>query len=508
MRFHVLPRKVTRPRSGKNEVFLTIDHWNDYSYVTSFHVYVFDENGVGAELPNIRIGFVGQTTDVETYKKLEEGFEALSQEFFSLGIGVEYYRQLHSDFSEAWRAQYLEGLQDVVWNLDHLERVEHEKVFQTSHLRSVTVSRIRDQYASVLRGDVELTDFDFGFQMPQTEKFAGFDLQFKVSANSTPSTNMHALIGRNGVGKTTLLTEMVNSVLQKEESASYFYKNEWHGPQRIVGNYFNRVLSVAFSAFDPFELPAKNEEETYQYIGLTDLSDSGKTITKSKDQLYEEFIEGLKICFGEPRRKSRWIQAVETLQSDKNFEEMRLLELVDLSENEALDIALRRIKKMSSGHTIVILIMTLLVANVEEKTLVLFDEPEGHLHPPLLSALMRSLSQLLFTRNAVAIIATHSPVVLQEIPASCVWKVFRERRSSDKMRPKTETFGENVGVLTREVFGLEVEKSGFHNVLRHLVERGGTYDDILETLGKHLGAEARGILRAMVANRDENDMKQ
>ncbi len=43
------------------------------------------------------------------------------------------------------------------------------------------------------------------------------------------------------------------------------------------------------------------------------------------------------------------------------------------------------IKRMSSGHAIVLLTVTKLVARVEEKTLVLIDEPESHLHPPLLS---------------------------------------------------------------------------------------------------------------------------
>ncbi|PJN92440.1 hypothetical protein CNY89_29680, partial [Amaricoccus sp. HAR-UPW-R2A-40] len=75
-------------------------------------------------------------------------------------------------------------------------------------------------------------------------------------------------------------------------------------------------------------------------------------------------------------------------------------------------------KKMSSGHAIIILTLTQLVAQVQEKSLVLMDEPESHLHPPLLSAFIRSLSRLLHRQNGVAIIATHSPVVLQEIPRS------------------------------------------------------------------------------------------
>ncbi|MDK7046806.1 AAA family ATPase, partial [Escherichia coli] len=96
---------------------------------------------------------------------------------------------------------------------------------------------------------------------------------------------------------------------------------------------------------------------------------------------------------------------------------------------------------------------------------VLIDEPESHLHPPLLSAFIRALSDLLLDRNGLSIIATHSPVVLQEVPKRCVWKINRSRLSTESRRPDIETFGENVGILTREVFGLEVVKSGFHDLL-------------------------------------------
>lgn len=68
--------------------------------------------------------------------------------------------------------------------------------------------------------------------------------------------------------------------------------------------------------------------------------------------------------------------------------------------------------------------------------------------------------------------------------------------------PTIETFGENAGVLTREVFGLEVIKSGFHDLLARAVAEGGTYDEILAAHGGEIGMEARGILRAMVAERD------
>ena len=160
---------------------------------------------------------------------------------------------------------------------------------------------------------------------------------------------------------------------------------------------------------------------------------------------------------------------------------------------------------MSSGHSIVLLTITKLVDMVEEKTLVLLDEPESHLHPPLLSAFTRALSDLLHARNGVAIVATHSPVVLQEVPRSCVWKMTRIRAEGRSDRPERETFGENVGILTREIFGLEVSKSGFHEMMLRAVDGGQSFESIVSEYKGQLGAEARAIVLSLIAARESRE---
>ena len=518
MIFHFVMQSELIPSTASNTVYLVYDNWDDYGFRTTFGVHAFDEVGKKHELPRLKIGFIGQTTSVDTYTLLKKPFKELPAKYFSLCHSAEFYKQLYNDFSAVWREEFLRALKDVVCYPEILESVEAEEVFQTSLLRSVRIYEVRDQFRSVLRGDVLLTNFDFGFDLPTSDNFAGFDLQFKVQANSLPSTNMHALIGRNGVGKTTYLNEMVKAVSPHTETNATFYTTVPVFGQKEMDttSYFGNLISVAFSAFDPFDQPpAANGQSSglqYSYVGLTnyskvDESSSGKKL-KSEEMLHDEFAEALGICFADKDRKIRWKQAVSTLESDDNFADMGLLDLIELSGDDLRKRALNLIGKMSSGHTIVILSITLLVARVNEKTLVLFDEPESHLQPPLLSALIRSLGQLLRARNAVAIIATHSPVVLQEIPKSCVWKVFRSKLASDKMRPDTETFGENVGTLTRDVFKLDVAKSGFHTVLADLVKAGGSYEKILNQLGENLGYEARGILKAMVVNRDEGDAQK
>jgi len=234
--------------------------------------------------------------------------------------------------------------------------------------------------------------------------------------------------------------------------------------QPIGKDYFSSLISVSFSAFDPFVPPPEQPNPSlgtcYYYIGLMDTAVDPVKL-KPLPKLREEFVEGIENCFSESGKKDRWVKAIRSLETDDNFADMNLTELTNFSEDLLKKKSLDLITEISSGHAVILLTMTKLVATVQEKALVLIDEPECHLHPPLLSSFIRALSELLHNRNGVAIIATHSPVVLQEIPKSCVWKIIRSRLTLVGNRPDIQTFVENVGVLTREIFGLEVSKSGF-----------------------------------------------
>ena len=203
-------------------------------------------------------------------------------------------------------------------------------------------------------------------------------------------------------------------------------------------------------------------------------------------------------------KAERWRAAVGALATDDLFAEANVIALLDHPQDADWESTAEGLfRRLSSGHAIVLLTVTRLVELVDEKTLVLIDEPEAHLHPPLLAAFVRCLSDLLVKRNGVAIIATHSPVVLQEIPRSCAWKLRRSGAVSIVERPSIETFGENIGLLTREVFGLEVTRSGFHEMLRSAVALNLSYEQVVAKFDGQLGAEARAIAQALIAERDE-----
>ncbi|XDF78616.1 hypothetical protein AAFX60_005650 [Aliivibrio fischeri] len=52
------------------------------------------------------------------------------------------------------------------------------------------------------------------------------------------------------------------------------------------------------------------------------------------------------------------------------------------------------------------------------------------------------------------------------------------------------------------MFGLEVSKSGFHDLLSSSVNEGKDYDLILSEYNHQLGFEGKAVLRALIANRD------
>ena len=504
MNFLLLDRNERLPSNARNLVCLTYDNWNDYSYITMFFMNYIDEYGSVHPIGNIKIGFKGQTPETSTCKKVIEichgkTFESLPENFFSLAEDVEFYKSIMKLPKES-REYILGNLNDVVYKLELFDRFKDEDVFKTSLMRSIRDGTVQEQFRRVLDSKPPLTDFKFSFIRTEKENMGNIQLDFNVIANSTPSTNIHAIIGRNGVGKTTLLNGMIKSFTHQIYEDGGFYTIDWLGKKyEINNNYFSYLVAVSFSIFDPF-VPNHEELKYYSYVGL---KESDTQLKSSKEYFEKDFLVAFQECKSFSAKKERWLNAIQNLESDDNFAEMQLSRLIEdgLTQDEIIKI----IGRMSSGHASVLLIITQLVAKVQEKTLVLLDEPESHLHPPLLSAFVRALSDLLDNRNGVAIIATHSPVVLQEVPRSCVWKIERTGKVTNPYRPNIETFGENVGVLTREVFSLEVIKSGFHKLLTEIVATGKSYDDIVSEFGNQLGTEAKILLKTLVRIRDDRD---
>ena len=503
------------------KAYLIKDDWNDWwDYKTLFNLVVV-ENETVHSIGEVKIGQFNMQPDEEKTVPtiLPENFRGLDPAYFSLGQDVNYYTRLNK-LGEDTRYEILIALRDVALNEDLFEKALHEHVMGRSLLRSVARASVRGQYRRLANGDASLTKYKFKYISPQDKMNTVLELPFEVNPDSNPPTNLHVLIGRNGVGKTHLLNNMIKSLIQTDDDKKdygKFHSEIENDDQEIFAN----LVSVSFSAFDNTKPISERKNNStgmkYSYVGLQNTLDNDDvdrevkgfkgSSSKSKNKhigpkstymLATEFKDSLRVIT-KGAKIARWINAVKTLEADPIFKDIGISNLI----NSRNFLKTRKVfENLSSGHKIVLLTITKLVETVEERTLVLLDEPEGHLHPPLLSAFTRALSDLLKFRNGVAIIATHSPVVLQEVPKSCVWIIHRNNKEGSVERPEIETFGENVGILTREVFGLEITYSGFHKLLVEAVEEIGDFDETIKYFNEELGMEARAIIRALLVYKD------
>lgn len=499
-------------------MLLVLDNWNDwFVWVTQFYVVVVTQDNRRIDIGHVKIARSGMTPDsARSASLLPPSFPRLDVPWFSIGQTENYYESL-SEVGADYREWYLDAIQDIAYRPELLDEYGAEQVLEQSLLRDIDLDRVRNRFNRLARGNAGLTNFAFRFIFPQDPRTydAPPQLVFQVTPASNPPTNVHVVIGRNGVGKTRCLDYLARALLglrtRDGGPAGELGPLGMLTPFLGKGHGFAGLVTVSFSPFDEYGALVSSTsrmEVRYSYIGLIresaeqirpagdDEDDELSTLTiKGRPELARDFIKSIAACRGAARRR-RWLRAVELLAADPLFLDANAKDVID-DTTEGWEGRTRKwFRRLSSGHSVVLLTITRLVELVEEKSLVLIDEPEGHLHPPLLSAFVRALSELLVDRNGVAIVATHSPVVLQEVPRSCAWVLNRTGLAARADRPDLETFGENVGILTREVFGLEVVQTGFHRLISEAVQQGG-YDQVTVRFGDRLGGEARSLARAL-----------
>lgn len=469
---------------------LVVDMWDDYHYKTAYSLY-YGTGDATVELGMVKIAPLGMA-ERDPHTPLPSTFTQLTREFYSLGQDREYYEALMK-LPNGLGLSVLRALRDVAEDREHWVTVEHEQAFETSLLRSVPRQTVAVQFRRIIAGQPALTPYRFSYSRALGPMTPELRLEFGVHPDVMPPTNVHVVIGANGVGKSSLLRDFAEAA-EGYATASGSFRDEMASnfrPDKHAVPFAN-VVHVAFSAFDRQPLEQGPSNIDVHAVGL---------VNERSDDLDTQFARSLLLCSKGPRR-ARWLRAVETLAAADG-----ILADADVGALIASDNAVTKYAEMSSGHKIVLLTMTRLVELVEERSLVLVDEPETHLHPPLLSALTRAISDLMNDRNGVAIVATHSPVVLQEVPRTCSWMLQRSGEDLRASQIGTETFGESVSRLTSEVFHLDINRSGYLHVLRALLdEHEGSAERALGAIDGQLGSEGRFLLSALDSTEDQSDV--
>lgn len=494
------------------DVRLEKDNWDDFGYKTLYRLEVKIEKE-WVSVGKVRIANLLSDAYITSIGNVS--VDRLPKEFVSLGVDEDYYETLE-DLGKDYRREILEKLNDIAFlTPDKLPELNHEAI-KRSLMRSKSQADF-DTLQKYARGENTKSNFTLKYTFP--EAYSVTDVaDFEVNPHSLPSTNVHAVIGSNGVGKSTFLKSILLKAIDPKQGTAGI---------SIVGDNeentnITRLIFISYSAFDDHSvskmISENNKTLDIKYIGMG-ISDGKlkeeENLETQPDIIDEEFdevvekasynsnnqdsiLKGLALDFAKTMyacsngyRWERWKRAIEILKTDAVFHGIDM-ERFKVDGPDNIRLAQDEFERLSSGHAISLMIISKLIMHLRERCVVLIDEPESHLHPPLLAALLNALSVIVTDRNGIVILTTHSPVVLQEIPRKCVWVMSRFGDNIKIMRPRIETYGESIGALTREVFNLEIHKSGFHRIIVDLIESGLTYEEICEKIPS-MGSEARTL---------------
>lgn len=273
---------------------------------------------------------------------------------------------------------------------------------------------------------------------------------------------------------------------------------------------------ISYSAFDTFVIPGSTEEEKsriresggifgYVYCGLRERvegSESREPPTyrlRTPQETETEFVTALSRVRDLDRLDSL-LEILRPLLRDTSFQRIGLTQMFAAQDQNEV---VRLFRTLSSGHKVVLKIIVELTAHIGggEPSLVLLDEPETHLHPPLLAAFLKAFRACLEAFDGFAIIATHSPVVLQETPSQYISVLRRAYERNEVGETTIETFAESIGIITQDVFNLEDGSTDWHNTLIDLA-RHHSPEEIDELFDRRLGFAARSYLLSAYSESD------
>jgi predicted ATPase len=522
------------------------DNWNDFSFQTLYHLYYRrTENPEDIELIGpVKILKRGHTR-VDGIQ-LRAPFEALGDAFCSVGVSLDYYKHLN-EIDPAQRTYILDALRDVVAHPELQPQFNAEEGWTVSLFRDTDSAEFLAEARAVLLDNytdlAELTSnlrFDgagwadplaLDFQAPEPEWYFGGYRRIGPSRRRVLlPRRIIVLIGRNGSGKTTLLSRIARVAYASPADRA-------RSETATIGAFdppsigFLKIVAVSYSAFDSFIVPGVFEGELrrlasdvqagggrYVFAGLRDIAAEASDVVnanetappadpnnpqritsdrqqtthlKTLDQMADEFVQ-LVDQIRSSNGDALFACAMEPILADPSFVDLNSISIDDLLGADPKAAFLG----WSTGHKIVLHVVASLVAHIVPRTLVLYDEPETHLHPPLIAALMKAIRIVLEERNAFAIVATHSPVVIQETLARHVRVV---RRVGDSFRihaPSGETFGENAGVLTYDAFGLTASAADYQEVLDLLIAQLPDIAAVEALFTPGLSAQARAYVMA------------
>lgn len=455
--------------------------WNDGGFMTTYDVTFRQPRSSPIPIGHVKI--MRRELKQDEFALKPGAVHVLRSDFCAVGQSYTFYEELAS-LGQGIGKAFLRRIKDVAVSPSRLKRFKDDPVFQKSLLREGRATRALEDAPRLF----DISGASKASRLPRKMSLSvrlgnndvSFPVDFRELSAGVPSRIL-ALVGDNGTGKSAMLGLLAATVIHRnnmerpESSVDYgfFATRRGNARERVD---FSRVVTISYGAFDEHALPddlnpkiERNDETPtvsatntgYFYRGLRDRDQDGRAALKNIGQVEDELWTALR-TIRDPRRREAFRDAVLLLSGATNFPEDILEELLSTQPGRI------SLSHLSSGQTIVLNVLVSLIAYLEPGSLVLIDEPEVHLHPPLVSALIRGIASSLEEFESVAFLATHSSVVIQELPARNVRVLRRVDNVTTALQPELETYGESLGLIDRNVFGLAGVQSDFIKVIEAL----------------------------------------
>ncbi len=525
----------------ENCIYLFQDHiydghsapWDDYGYIIMFQAYTKKNE----ELKNL--GFLRILTKeyINTSKYFLENGQKINDETYdisnilkpenliSIGFSIDYYHKLDKLFEKQSR-DVLKSLCDASFNYNKYQIYSKWDGFNIALMRGKSSDSLLEKGCKTALGEYSIPD-EFHINLTSLNNIENIDFYFN-NVNKLSKININVLVGNNGVGKTTILQEIIDIVSGVKD-----IDEKWP--------YFNKLITVAFSPFEKFytkeqlikeidnknfdekNIQIKNEKEKkrkrkrklktdYAYIGfrneenIFDLNFPKNNIILSIIKILEYDLENswwqeknrfeilldtlsLSITFDVIKFKKKdgsYLLLSKDNLTDFKKEEINLKEEISFCIiNEGIEEEV----KLSSGQMIYSYMLPAIISELEDESLIIIDEPELYLHPTIEVGLISMLNYLLDVTSSYVIVATHSSIIVREINKKGV-KILK--RTSDKytevITPSIETYGESIDIITGEIFDDFYIDKPYQNKIANYISKD--FDENIEKIKSEIGDDA------------------
>lgn len=503
MQILVYRKRRTVPQLAEIEypfISLFQDAWDDFGWKARFlavlHVSANDEIDLGA----VRIASRERAFRVDDLPVI---LDRLPKASASLGESIAYYRRIRG-MSPLIRKRYLQAMQDIVAKPTRRRRIGEGSLWQNSFMREASSRHALKRGGFYIRASYETVDppsFDFSMHIQGAPAAHQVDVDY-TEHNGLPNRTI-AWVGRNGTGKTTALAALAAGLMPPQvfsrDSIADLPKATVESRVEI-----SRLISISYNVFDEFPLPRSPGEKapridgiayksraSYKYCGLR--TSEGVVNTDEVKAMLDQALEP--VVHGD--RMDILRRTLETLLG---------LPIATHLTSDDDDVRSAAIRRLSAGQRLVAAIFSNIIGFIEEGSLLLIDEPETNLHPGLLTTFISALNETLDEFDSYAIVATHSPIVLQQVPSRYVRQFVRTNTNKPRVRGlQFECFGEDLGEITRNVLDLADPERDFTDVLDKLFDEHGSAAGVAGLFESGLGLPAMAHLYALEEDASADD---